>query len=120
VPAIHMAGAAEEVFGRLQEAKGGSTVPDYFWEKTDFKDIVEKKKDYISALNYFRDWIKHHRPDHPIEIEIQESHAVLSVMRACIAQATYTQKGRRSVASFLHWYSENGERINGIIEGWPE
>ena len=119
VPAIHLAGAAEEVFGRLEEAKGGKTVPDFFWEKTDFKDLVARKKDYISALNHYRDWIKHHNADDPIEVEIQEPHAVISVMRACFAQANYTQQGRPSAAQFLHWYNQNIERINGMVENWP-
>lgn len=118
VPAIHLAGAAEEVFGRLEEARGGTTVPDFFWDKTDFKDLVQKKKDYIRVLNFFRDWIKHHSTEHDDEIEIQEPHVVIAVMRACLAQATYTQQGRRSVAQFMQWYEENIERIDGMIESW--
>ena len=120
VPAIHLAGAAEEVFGRLEEAKGRNTVPDYFWGKSDFTDLVAKKQDYISALNYYRDWIKHHGPNHPIEVEIQEPHAVLSVMRACVAQANYTQQGRPSVALFDQWYKENDKRIKEMVDCWPE
>src|SRR5438045_2514484 len=80
IPAIHLAGAAEEVFGRLEESRGGKTVPDFFWEKTNFKDLVSKKKDYIAVLNFFRDWIKHHGADHQPEIEIDEPHVVLSLM----------------------------------------
>ena len=120
IPAIHLAGAAEEVFGRLEEAKGGKTVPDFIWEKTDFKDLVAKKKNYISVINHYRDWIKHHSADDPIEVEIQEPHAVISVMRACVAQATYTQQGRPSVARFLHWHEQNVERIDGMVESWPD
>jgi hypothetical protein len=118
IAAIHLAGATEEVFGRLEEAKGGTTVPDFFWDKTDFKDLVAKKKDYIRALNFFRDWIKHHNTDHPVEVEIQEPHVVLGVMRACFAQAAFTQQGRRSVAQFIRWFKENVDRIDAMVEGW--
>lgn len=118
VAAIHLAGAAEEVFGRLEEVKGGATVPDFFWDKTDFKDLVEKKKDYIRVLNFFRDWIKHHNTDHPVEVEIEEPHVVIAVMRACLAQGRYTQQGRRSVAQFLHWHKENVDRIDAMVESW--
>jgi hypothetical protein len=120
VPSIHLAGAAEEVFSRLEEARGGKTTPDFLWGKTDFKDLVEKKKDYISALNYFRDWIKHHNTEHPNEVEILEPHVVISVMRAIHAQASFTNQGRRSVARFIHWYEENKGRIHKILESWPD
>jgi hypothetical protein len=116
VAAIHLAGAAEEVFGRLEEAKGGMTVPDLFWDETDFKDLVATKKEYIKVLNFFRDWIKHYNPGHPPEVEIQEPHVVLGVMRACFAQAAYTQQGRPSVAQFSQWFASNYERIDAMIE----
>lgn len=120
VPAIHLAGAAEELFGRLEEAKGGATVPDFLWNKTDFSDLVKDKKGYIKALNFFRDWIKHSNKEHPAEIEIQEPHVVIALMRAVHSHATYTKQGRYSVAKFLAWYQENEERINIIVEGWPD
>jgi hypothetical protein len=120
VSAIHLAGAAEEIFGRLEEAKGGRTIPDFFWEKTDFKDLVSKKKDYIEVLNHFRDWIKHYHPDDPAEVEIQEPHVVIAIMRGCLAHATYTKQGRPSVAQFMKWQEENEGRIEKIVEGWPD
>lgn len=79
---------------------------------------MNKKKDYVKVLNFFRDWIKHHKTEDPVEVDIQEPHVVIAVMRACLAQATYTQQGRQSVAQFLHWYQENVERINGMVERW--
>lgn len=120
IPAIHLAGAAEEVFGRLEEANGGSTVPDFLWSKTNYRDLVQDKKGYIKALNFFRDWIKHPNKDHPTDVEIQEPHVVIALMRAAQSHATYTKQGRRTVAKFLSWYEENEERIDKIVQGWPD
>ena len=116
VPAIHLAGAAEEIFSRLEEARGGKSIPDFFWEKTGFKDLITKKKDYIRVLNHFRDWVKHSGKNHPMEIEIEEPHVVLSVMRAMLAQEAYTKEGRPSVTNFRIWYVDNIDRINSIVE----
>lgn len=121
VPAIHLAGAAEEVFGRLEEAKGSKTLPDHIWEKVDFTDLVAKKKDYIAAINKHRDWVKHHGAEHPLEIEIEEPHVVVPLMRACVAYTRYTGDNTRpSILAFVKWRHENAERLDAMVESWPD
>lgn len=119
VPAIHLAGAAEEVLGRLEEANAGATIPDFLWTKTVHKELFEnkQKQGYIKSLNFYRDWIKHINKEHPSEVEIQEPIVIVALMRAIHSHKTYTKQRRDSVIKFLAWYQENKKRIHEAIEG---
>ncbi|MDX2220912.1 MAG: hypothetical protein SF172_17985 [Burkholderiales bacterium] len=120
VAAVHLAGAAEAVAGQLNAAKGKKTVPDYFWEKTELKDLITEKRDFVKVLNFFRDWIKHTNPEHDAEVELQEPHVVLYILRAVHAYSDLTEKGRPSVGKFLHWYEQNKTRLDEIVDKWPD
>jgi hypothetical protein len=113
VPAIHCAGAAEELYGRLIERHGEKTVPDALWEKEDFTDLVPNKKEFIRYLNISRDWVKHTNKNHADEMGIVESHALLSVHGAVAAYVRLFLSGlapqRQSVDRFAEWASANGE-----------
>ena len=118
IPTIHLAGAAEEIFGRLEEANGGVTVPDFLWTKTVHKELFEnkQKKGYIKSLNFFRDWIKHINKEHPAEVEIQYPDVIVALMRAIHSHETHTNERRDSVNKFLAWYQENKKQLHEIVE----
>jgi hypothetical protein len=120
VSAIHLAGAAEEVCGRLLESKGGATNVDSLWQTGRFNDLLPNKRRFVGALNFVRDWIKHSNSSHPSEIELEEPHAVLAVLRAVISYSDLTKQGRASNAKFLKWYEANEQRLDAIVERWPD
>ena len=85
VPAIHCAGAAEELCGRYAEKYGGKTMPDGMWAENDYSDLVKDKKEFVKEINIFRDWVKHTSDAHADTIEIEDWQAYWYLQRASLA-----------------------------------
>ena len=124
VPAIHCAGAAEELCSGEIEKHGGKKLLDDLWEKHDFSDLVAHKKDYVKVSNLFRDWVKHANGQHPDGIEIEDWHAFGIVMRASIAYGRLRKLGvappREALDHLMRWFSENEKRLNEFVESLPD
>lgn len=95
--AITLAGAAE---GMLSDLANGSV----------FRDIVDKavttgrwsEKDFVTELNFERDWLKHPTPGKPAEITISRMEAAYMCIRAIgkLPDANETE----GIRDFKVWY----------------
>lgn len=119
VPAIHCAGAAEELCGRHLQKIGHKTVPQGIWDAEDVKDIVADKKEFFVALNIYRDWVKHTNDRHDEEVDLQDWQAFFYVQRAVLAYGRLLDLGivgpRHSVLQLGKWHEANEKRIEGIL-----
>jgi hypothetical protein len=124
VPAIHCAGAAEELCGRYAEKHGGKTMPDGMWEEFDFTDLVANKKEFIATINMFRDWVKHTHETHADTMEIEDWQAYYSLQRAALAYMRLMDRKavppRRSIMHLGKWHEANKARIEAILGLEPE
>jgi hypothetical protein len=124
VPAIHCAGAAEELCGRELQRRGAKTLPDSTWETHDFTGIAGSKKEFVAGANLYRDWVKHTNDGQPNEIELGDWHVLFYLMRALnsygrlIAMSAVLH--RESTARFWKWFAENEARIEKIVESLPD
>jgi hypothetical protein len=124
VPAIHCAGAAEELCGRYAENHGGATMPDGMWAEHDYSDLVADKKEFIAVLNLYRDWVKHTNEKHEDFIDIEDWQAFFSLQRAAIAYMRLFDYGvvppRQSLTALGEWFEANQARIEHILGLEPE
>ena len=105
IPAITLAGAADEILGQIvgpKESVFGKLTQKLLKSYKIKKDIITQKH-----LNLARNWLKHYDHSHPMEIEIElDSEAAQYIIRIVSNLFAYDRSVPSEFPRFMEWLNK--------------
>lgn len=117
--AVTLAGAADEIIGRLLKASGKQSSLDflYDWYQQRFKVKITKMKFSREIANKARNWLKHAEDDADSQYDILEleQDGILMLMRAVRSYYNLTKTHTEQMVRFSQYIDINPEKISALF-----
>jgi len=117
VPAITLAGAAEDILSGLLKAEGKQSAFEFLheWYQETYNTTISKSDFSRRIANLGRNWLKHANGDADTELEISNLESIQMLMRAMPSYYSLTKSQTGKMKKFHRYVVANKEKLDELF-----
>lgn len=117
VPAITLAGAAEDILAGLLRAKGQQSAFEFLheWYQKTYGVLISKQEFSRQFANLGRNWLKHASEDADTTFEVSNQECIQMLMRALPSYYKLTKSHTASMSKLFHFIEENMKKFEELF-----